>query len=111
MHAIFEVKHTKDIDVYKLYLSETTIIDNKKLIKGKKIGIAYIPTLECSVMCREIFEKNTASRILMECKFIPEKNKWLPIQLDVNNKYPTDLSEIRKKMEVHEEISSEDDFD
>ena len=110
--ATFELKKTKDSDVYKLYLVETVKRDGKTILKSKKMGIAYIPTTECSVMCTNSFSKNFNSRVLMLCKFINDKNKWQPIELDKVSKYPTNLSDIEKKLEILEEqCSDEDEFD
>lgn len=111
VYATFELKKTKDTDVYKLYLVETVKKDNKTILKSKKMGIAFIPTTECSIMCKEAFIKNVNSRVLMKCKFINDKNKWEPVEIDKTAKYPTNLSEVEKNLEILEEIYSDDECD
>lgn len=111
VYATFELKKTKDIDVYKLYLVETVKRDNKTILKSKKMGIAFVPTIECSTLCREEFIKNINSRVLMKCKFISDKNKWEPIEIDKTAKYPTNLSDVEKNLEILEELCSDDECD
>lgn len=111
VYATFELKKTKDTDVYKLYLVETVKRDNKTILKSKKMGIAFVPTTVCSVMCKEAFIKNINSRVLMKCKFINEKNKWEPIEFDKIAKYPTNLSEVERNLEILEELCSEEEYD
>lgn len=112
IYAIFEVKKTRDSDVYKLYLMEKIVNNKKTILRSKKIGIGLIPTTECSKLCRDIFSNKTIKqRILMKCKFINDKNKWQPIELDKNAKYPTLITDIEKTMTIIEEsLSDEDDL-
>ena len=110
VYATFELKKTKDTDVYKLYLVETVKRDNKIVLKSKKMGIAFIPSTTCSVMCREVFSKNISSRVLMKCRFVSDKNKWEPIDIDSTAKYPTNISEVEKNLEILEEfVQSEEE--
>ena len=75
------------------------------------MGIALIPTTDCSVMCRDEFIKNINTRVLMKCKFINDKNKWEPIEIDKTAKYPTNLLEVEKNLEILEEICSDDEYE
>lgn len=109
VYATFEIKKTKDTDVYKIYLVETVKRDDKVILKSKKMGIALIPTINCSVMCRDIFSKNINNRVLMKCKFITDKNKWEPIELDPNAKYPTNIMEVEKNLQILEEVYSDNE--
>lgn len=69
INAIFHMRRTTIYDVYNLYLDN----DNKY----KKIDIAYIPTIECSLLCRKITEKEN---VIMNCEYINNKNLWKPIE-------------------------------
>jgi len=110
--ATFELKKTNYADVYKLYLTETVERDTRIILKSKKMGIAYIPTLECSALCKKTFVENSKNdRVLMKCKFINDKNKWQPVEYDQSSKFPTNISEIVKVMDIIEDVSSDDDFE
>lgn len=113
VYATFELKKTKDSDVYKLYLLESETRDGagKTILKSKKMGIAYIPTATCSALCREAFSKNVDSRVLMKCMFISAKNKWEPVSIDTTSLYPTNIAEIEKKLDILEESCSDDEYD
>ena len=101
--ATFELKKTPDTDVYKLFLVESVNRDGRMIKQSKKMGIAYIPSTECSVMCRNIFAKNVDTRVLMKCKFISDKNKWVPIEQDTVSKYPSDILDVEQKMDIIED--------
>lgn len=82
----FRMKKTDTIDVYNLYLGKKTIEDNKKILKYIKIGIAYIPTKECSFFCKNLF--TDTDTVMVDCKWYPEKNKWIPIKCNNESKRP-----------------------
>ena len=82
----FKMKKTDIIDVYNLFLGEKVIENKKKILKYKKIGIASIPTKECSFFCKEIFNQISEDNVLMDCKYDESKNKWIPINLATNKK-------------------------
>lgn len=82
----FKMKKTDIIDVYNLFLGEKVIENNKKILRYKKIGIASIPTKECSFFCKEIFDQISDDSVLMDCKYDESKNKWIPINLATNKK-------------------------
>jgi hypothetical protein len=70
------------------------------------MGIAYIPTIECSRWCKNIFDTNN-KRILMRCKYISYKHKWQPFELDPDAIYPSDVASIDTKL-VHPNISDDE---
>jgi len=98
----FEMRKTSMPDVYNLYLIDDKNELKKKILK--KIDIAYIPTKQCSFMCRELIKQNILERLLMKCKFDTEKEKWIPVEKNNINKIPSTINEIEDKMEVIEEI-------
>jgi hypothetical protein len=63
----FEIKQTSLPDIYELYENDL------------KIGIASISTIEISNLCNEIFEKNKNKKIIFDCKYNNNFNKWEPI--------------------------------
>jgi len=81
---IFEMRKTPVEDVYKLYLCKKV---KDSLLKLVKIGIAYIPTSECSKLCRNFFEKES-DKCLAVCTYNFSKDKWSPVELAQKNKYP-----------------------
>lgn len=101
--ATFEMRKTVDPDVYKLFLVEPVVEGNKTIMKSKKMGIAYISTNECSLMCRNMFAKNINGRVLAKCRFIDDKNKWEPIAEDTVMKLPTSIKEVEDKLIVIED--------
>ncbi len=106
IYAILEIKKTETIDVYKLFAVEKCIRDNKTVLKSKKMGIAYIPTDKCSNMCKILINSNNP-RILMKCQFIQSKNKWMPVEQDLEHKIPSYVVDIEKNMEIIEEAESD----
>jgi hypothetical protein len=107
--ATFEVRKTPIIDVYKLYLVERDSKNGKTILKSKKMGLAHIPTRECSKLCKDIISNNKKERILMKCKFINDRNKWEPFEEDKEKKYPSCVSDLENKMDLLEESESSDD--
>ena len=89
-----KMKKTDTIDVYNLYLGQKFIENNKKLFRYKKIGIAYIPTKECSFFCKDIFNKTDKDSVLMDCKYDSEKERWIPFKLILNKKRPDLVEKI-----------------
>jgi hypothetical protein len=110
IYATFELRQTKNIDVYKLYLLETKIKNDKKIMIGKNMGIAYIPTIECSQMCINLFT-NPNKNIFMRCKFVRDINKWMPIEQDNNASRPTNITELEDLINVIEDADSEQEND
>lgn len=83
--ANIRMKKTGITDVYNLTLSSSIVKDNKKYIMFKQIGIAYIPNIECSIMCNSVFEHGRDT-VIMECKYVEENDKWIPLKRSTNPK-------------------------
>jgi hypothetical protein len=104
---VLELKKTEISDVYKIFAVEEFEKEDKKILRTKKMGIAYIPTRDISLKCKEIFNKNVNGRALFSCKFDDSKNKWIPLDEVKNIKVPNKISEIEMKLELIEETDSE----
>lgn len=92
----FRIKKTDTVDVYNLYIGDKTIGDNgKKIIKYKKMGIAFLPTSENSHFCRNIFSQTNETNLLVDCKYDSEKNRWIPVKLTTNKKIPDLIDKIK----------------
>jgi hypothetical protein len=109
--ATFELKKTDDdiIDVYRLYSVKLEKQGERSVWKSKNMGMALIPTKECSLLCRNIFAKND-NKVFMKCKFISEKNKWQPIEEDTEAKIPSNIEDIENKFDIVEEDNSDDEI-
>lgn len=90
--AVFKLKKTDTIDVYNLYLLSIIKKGGKKLLQNKKIGIAYVPTIECSDMCRSSLKNR--DNALMYCRYIKEKDKWMPVKECNDKKKPNLMGDI-----------------
>jgi len=108
--ATFEIKKTNTVDVYKLYLSQKTMNNGKYIIKNKKICLAYIPTKECSSLCRTLTTQEK-SRILVECHYNIEKEKWIPIKENTDKKFADSINNIEKTIQIVEISDSETELD
>ena len=104
---IIELRKTEISDVYKIFVVEEVEKEDKIILKSKKMGIAYIPTKDCSLKCKEVFSKGVNNRALFKCTFDTLKNKWIPIEEVKNVKIPSTIDEIEKKLELVEETDSE----
>lgn len=95
------MKKTEIIDVYQLYLGQRDILNGKNILRNKKIGIAYIPTKECSIFCRTLFENNNENKnddyVLVKCKYLQDKEKWVPYKKTDDVKYPDLVDKIYVK--------------
>lgn len=76
--GVFEIRSTSIVDVYKLFLLVKIKKGGKNVIKTKKIGIASIPTQDCSKMCKKLV--GDKKKALVKCKFVKDKNKWIPVE-------------------------------
>jgi hypothetical protein len=81
----FKIKKTNINDVYHLYLGEL-LPENR--FKYNKIGLACIPTIECSHFCRDSFVNSNGMDLLMDCKYDDKKNVWTPIRLAKGKRRP-----------------------
>lgn len=82
--ANIRMKVMNVVDVYQLSLGVIVDKDGKKFIMYKPIGIAYVPTIECSNMCKRIFKDKSVA--IMECRYVEETDKWVPLKLSENTK-------------------------
>jgi len=96
--AIFRMKRTETVDVYQLYLSNKIEKNGKKFVKFKKYGIAYLPTLECSYFCKDLFENTDSDAIMIKCKYLADRQKWVPIKHSPESKIPDELDTIKEKL-------------
>jgi hypothetical protein len=95
--AIFRAKKTDIVDVYNLYLTEVIKDKGKAFIKYKKWALAYIPSRECSFFCKDLFANQDTA--LVECKYILEKDKWMPFKHITDRKKPDSLISVRDKID------------
>lgn len=78
----FILEKTDIVDVYKLYILEDEINDEKKNRQNKEqryIDIALIPTLEDSKRIQNIMRNNSSK--IFECRYDKEREKWIPQKL------------------------------
>lgn len=104
--ATFDIRKTKDSDVYKLFLVESTMRNGKPALVSKKMGIALIPTFECSVLCRDTFADK--DRALMRCKYVPDKNKFQPFEVETEKTRPDDFLTIGNLIGLSDSNSEDD---
>lgn len=105
VYCILEVRKTMSPDVYNMYCVE----EEGGYMKLKKLGIAFIPNKQSSLMCKNILNSKINGKALMKCKFDPEKNKWIPIEESKERKYPNYISEIEEKLDIIVESDSDHD--
>ena len=76
-----------------LFLHKTASTDVYHLVSitGNKIGIAYIPDMQTSKMCKQWFKDYKSKQLLVKCRLDSEQNKWVPMEL-VENDLDDDMS-------------------
>ncbi|AYV76876.1 MAG: hypothetical protein Barrevirus2_29 [Barrevirus sp.] len=94
--AVFKMKKTDIVDVYTLFLGERYQEDGKTMFKYIKVGIAYIPTKECSFFCKEAFTKGETDAILIKCKYDRQKGRWIPNELAKDRKRSDLIQDVMK---------------
>jgi len=93
--ATFRMKKTETIDVYNLYLGNKVMINGKNVLKYIKVGMALIPTKDCSTFCRELFSNNI-EHVFVKCKYMRNKSKWVPFELVANHEEISMLDDVNK---------------
>lgn len=94
----FDIRKTEQSDVYKLLVVYEDKNAGKTVLKTKKIGIAYIPSVSCSKMCKDL-TMNTG-RALVKCKYSDDKEKWIPIESNTSKKCPDLYSKLEGKFDI-----------
>lgn len=84
--AKIRAKKCPSPDVYNMSMGIKIKKNGKKIMKYKHIGFAYIPTVEISKMCQDIFNGDNMYAVL-NCKYDDNKKRWIPIEKS-NDKYP-----------------------
>ncbi|MBA42584.1 MAG: hypothetical protein CMF62_01060 [Magnetococcales bacterium] len=97
LFATFEMRKTETSDVYELYLLKKMKIEGKKVAKNKLYDIAYIPTTDDSIFCKNLFDENT-KKLLVKCKYVNDRNKLTPYKVANDTKRADTLSDIKKKV-------------
>jgi len=94
VEGVFEMRPTDMMDVYKLYLLKKIKKGKKRIVKSKKIGIAYVPTQDCCHMCKQLTEQN--KKVLMLCAYNKDKKKWIPKEEAKEREHPDYMDELFK---------------
>jgi hypothetical protein len=95
---VFELRRGELYDVYKLYLVKPHMINDRKVLKTERFGIACVPTIACSKMCREATALN--GRALMRCQYDATREKWIPLTHETTQKCPDYVSTLESKMDI-----------
>lgn len=102
---ILELRKTNNPDVYQVFCSEKFVENNVNKIKLIKLGIALIPDIETSKLCRNILDTKSNGRSLFKCKFDEKREKWIPVEIANNAKLPSDKKTIQEKIDFIYELS------
>ena len=86
--AKFRMQKTASPDVYNLYAVGS----------NEKTGIAYIPTIDTSKLCKRWFKDNKSKELMVKCQLHMEKKKWVPFELVETN--VNDVDEDKEIIEV-----------
>lgn len=95
INYVFEMKKTIKPDVYDLNVVEPDInYAENKVLRRKKIGLAFIPDINKSQWCKSIYETKGDDKILVSCKYHEDKQKWEPVDVS-SAKRPSLISELQ----------------
>lgn len=94
----FEIRKTDKCEVYKLFLVSKCNENGRDILKMRRFGIAYIPSIDCSRMCREL--TSVTGRGLVKCQYNEQKEKWMPIEQENTRKCPDLLTTLEEKMAI-----------
>lgn len=108
--AYFRIKKTNTPDVYHLYLKKKSIKDGKKFIRLKKFCIAYIPSIDVSYFCKDLFKVNDdTNMIIVKCKYDKNKNKWIPQEHAKDKRYPDSYKIVEQQYNNNNDDSDNSD--
>jgi hypothetical protein len=96
--AIFKIKKSDIIDVYWLYVAKKEEDNGKTVLKYNKYMKAFLPTQEISHFCNDLLVGTKSA--LVECKYLHEKCKWVPIKLASDKKRPFYKEEVDKLLNI-----------
>ena len=111
IYAILEMKATKTADNYKLYAVDKVKIGGSIKLKKYQMDIAYVPDIETSEWCKDIFNHSNNGTVLVKCIWRDSKRKWQPLELCENVKLPSLMEDIRKSLVEIEESDSDSEDD
>ena len=94
LYANFQMEKTKQTDVYQLFL-----LDDDGSTRVKK-GIAYVPTMECSQACYAMFEGTHKKWLIVRCKYCPQWQKWMPMEVCQGLTRPEKKSVVIRKLDL-----------
>lgn len=97
-----EVKPTDTCDVYKVFASEKKELEGRKVFKKILMGIALIPSTVISHKLQKLCKttEGEGKSIMMKCSFNDEKNKWVPMEVDMTKKIPDLIQDIESTLDL-----------
>jgi hypothetical protein len=109
IYAILEMKSVSESasdDLYYLSAVEKVKKDGKNKYVRVKMGLADIPTKECSEWCRDLMMESDNGTVLVKCKFNKTKGKWEPVKHETKAARPDRKKDI--KVDIIEETDSDE---
>jgi hypothetical protein len=104
--ATFRMKKKDTVDVYQLYLHKKVMNNGKKFMKYEKFEIAYVPTKDCSYFCKDLFDKSGSDTVLVECKYLPDRKKWIPFK-EAEKKKADEMDKIKAKLGITDDTEED----
>ena len=87
IHAYFELQETIQPDVFELYLREPD--DTYSLY-----SYAHIPSLKCSKMVNKLLKESSSNKVLVECQYFPDFQKWKPLSAAPSGAKPSQKKNV-----------------